>query len=227
MQNIKRELLLREEESENILSFLKYMESSANISGRRDLSFDSTTVMTSIKAGMILMLYNTVESTITKCLERLHEIIISQNLHFDECNEKLKKLIIVYYENAKEKSSDIHSSAPYILEFYQYIKGDDVFNITYKELSRFYSLYSGNLDSKEIISVLDKYGIIFEERQSVLKTIKDNRNKLAHGELTFEEAGRSLSVPQLEVMKDRTFAYMEKTVYSIEQYVNNREYKIL
>ena len=171
------------------------------------------------------MLYNAVESTVTKSLERIHEILISQNLMFDDCNESLKQLIIIYYENAKAKSVDIHNKAPHILRFYDYMQKNRSFELSYTDLAKFYSMYSGNLDSREIKSVLVKYGIDFQEKASELKTIKDKRNILAHGELTFEEVGRSLSVEQLQSMKERTFVYLERMIDEIERFVDEGRYK--
>jgi hypothetical protein len=183
------------------------------------------TVTTSLKASVVLMLYNAVESTVTKSLERMHEILIHKNLKFDDCNENLKELVAVYYEKAKDKSPNIHNKIPFILRFYDYIRSMHSFELSYKELSKFYSLYSGNLDSKSIISILGKYGVGFQEKTSELRTIKKNRNSLAHGEQTFEEVGRDLPTPQLESMKVKTFEYLEKMIDVIEKYINNEEFR--
>lgn len=227
MQNIKRELELRNEEVNSLLEFLNLLQSDDELANNLRLRFgsDYTTIMTSIKAGIVLMLYNAVESTMTKGLEEMHEIFIQQNLKFYECNDEIKQLLLVYYENAREKSSDIHKRIPHILQLHAYLGGETFFPLSYKQLCQFYTLYSGNLDSREIISVLKKYGISFEAKISELKTIKDDRNKLAHGELTFEEVGRNLSLPQLENMKERTFQYMSNVVDVLKDYIEEEKYK--
>lgn len=226
MQNIKQELLLRDEEANSLIKFLQFMENGSELAGhlRMHMGSDCTTIMTSIKAGIVLMLYNTVESTMTKGLEKLHETFIQQNLKFDECNDEIRQLLLVYYENVREKSLDIHKRVPHILQLYDYMRGENNFPLSYNQLCQFYTLYSGNLDSREILSVLKKYGIAFDEKISELKTIKDNRNKLAHGELTFEEVGRNLSVPQLIHMKEETFKYMEKVISVMENFVQEKKY---
>jgi hypothetical protein len=216
MQNAKREVTIRDVEVNSVIDFLKNAETNGQI---------GVTVKTSIKASVILMLYNAVESTMTTCLERLHEILIRQNLMFDNCNDNLKQLVAVYYENAKEKSSDIHNRAPHILSFYEYVKNSRSFDLSYMELSKYYSLYSGNLDSRSIISVLNKYGIDFDEKATELKTIKDARNKLAHGEQSFEEIGRDLSIQQLQHMKEQAFEYLIKIINVIEDYIEGEHFK--
>lgn len=227
MHNIKRELGLRNEETNSLLRFLRLLESDDESANKLRLCMgcEYTTIMTSIKAGIVLMLYNAIESTMTKGLEKLHEIFIQQNLRFDECTDEIRQLLLVYYENAREKSLDIHKRVPHILQLFDYMRGEIIFPLSYNQLCQFYSLYSGNLDSREIISVLKKYGIGFEEKISELKTIKDDRNKLAHGELTFEEVGRNLSVPQLEHMTQKTFKYMEDVINAMEDFVEGKRYK--
>ncbi len=223
MQSIKEELSIRVEEIDSVITLLQLMEN-----GQLECQSETPNfvmVKTSIKAGIILMLYNAVESTVTKCLERMHGILINQGLMFNDCNDSLKQLVVVYYENAKEKVADVHNKAPHILRFYEYINGNRGFELTYEQMSKFYSLYSGNLDSREIISVLEKYGIGFQERISELKTIKDKRNQLAHGELSFEEVGRELSLQQLNHMKERTFTYLEKLIDEINRYIEDEQYK--
>lgn len=223
MQSIKEELSIRVKEIDSVITLLQLMENGQLECQSETPNF--TMVKTSIKAGIILMLYNAVESTVTKCLERMHGILINQGLMFDDCNDSLKQLVVVYYENAKERVTDVHNKALHILRFYEYINGNRGFELTYEQMSKFYSLYSGNLDSREIISVLEKYGIGFQERISELKTIKDKRNQLAHGELSFEEVGRELSLQQLNHMKEKTFTYLEKLIDKINRYIEDEQYK--
>ncbi|WP_295867284.1 MAE_28990/MAE_18760 family HEPN-like nuclease [uncultured Oscillibacter sp.] len=222
MQSIKQDLEIRCEEVNRVISYLKHMEN-GNVEYRTTVE-GLTTVKTSIKAGIVLMLYNAIESTMTKCLVRLHEILITKNLAFNNCNEKLRHLVAVYYENARDKSANNHSKASHSLKFYDYIVGVNTFDLSYEDISKFYPLYSGNLDSREIIAVLEKYGIEFDERVSELKTIKDYRNKLAHGENSFEEIGRELTIQQIEHLKGQTFVYMEKVITEINKYIVKERY---
>lgn len=222
MQSIENDLSIRREEVDSVIGYLQHMEN-GDVEYRTEVQ-GLTTVKTSIKAGIVLMLYNAIESTMTKCLVHLHTVLITKKLAFNHCNDNLKHLVAVYYENAREKSSDNHRKASLALEFYDYIIGNSTFNLSYEEISKFYTLYSGNLDSREIISVLEKYGIKFEERASELKTIKDFRNKLAHGENSFEEIGRELTLQHIGQLKDKTFGCLEKMIDEIKQYIKNEHY---
>ena len=91
-------------------------------------------------------------------------------------------------------------------------------------MNKYYSLYSGNLDSKKICSIFSKYGIVFNERIRELQTIKDYRNKLAHGEISFEECGREISIQQIEVINQKVSGYINNAINAIEDFIDNNRF---
>lgn len=203
--------------------FVKYLDEDFAPEG--DCSFNYLTVKTSMKANIVMMLYNAVESTVGQCLEKVHEKINARNLNYNDLSEHLRKLMAVYYGHSIDKSKTVDTAMEYVLQFSDFVNGNTNVAISYEELTKKYQLYSGNLDAREIINVLKKYGISFEQRCSELKTIKDYRNKLAHGEESFEEIGRTLTVQQLEEMKKRTFEYLEKMIEEITRYLDEEKFK--
>jgi len=223
MRNIKRELSIRKEETCSLICFARYLEE--DFLSPADGNYNVVTVKTSIKANIVLMLYNAVESTLTKSLERIHKAISEKELKYCDLNNELKKILAVYYGHSIEKSGSVDSRMEYALQLADFINGNVCFNMSYGELTQNYPMYSGNLDAREIITVLKKYGIVFEERCSELKTIKVIRNKLAHGEDSFEEIGRNLSIPQISKMADRTYAYLEKMINEIARYLETERFR--
>lgn len=226
MHNIRRELSIRKAEIEELMKFAQYIENGQFFSHATEDGFtlDSILVRTDIKASVILVLYNIIESTMTKSLIKIHEVLKNEHLKYADLNPELKKIIMVYYGNAISKSSDMHNASDFLIKLFAYVNEEENFSISYDELSKYYQLYSGNLDAKAISTVLKKYGIDFSKKASELQTIKNNRNKLAHGELSFEEVGRNLSVPQLNVMMDRTFEYLSDVITKVEEFINSRGY---
>lgn len=223
MNSIRRELEIRKNEAISLLMFIKYLDEDF-IPGDA-CSFNYLTVKTSMKANVVMMLYNAVESTVGKCLEKVHEKINARNLNYNDLSEQLRKLLAIYYGHSIDKSNTVDTAMEYVLQFSDFVNGNTNVTISYEELTKKYQLYSGNLDAREIISVMKKYGINFEQRCSELKTIKDYRNKLAHGEESFEEIGRTLSVQQLDEMKKRTFEYLEKMIEEIARYLSEEKFK--
>ena len=77
MRNVKKELQIRKEETNSLICFVKHLEEKFIL--EREVGYDVLTVKTSMKENIILMLYNAVESTLTKSLEKIHETIKENN----------------------------------------------------------------------------------------------------------------------------------------------------
>lgn len=223
MNNTKRELSIRKDEATSLLMFVKYLDE--KFIPPDDCMYDYMTVKTSMKANIIMMLYNAVESTVSQCLEKVHDRINANNLKYEELSDDIKKLIAVYYGHSIDQANNVDNAMEYVLRFSDFINGNVNISISYEEFTKKYQMYSGNLDTREILNVLKKYGINFEQRCSELKTIKDYRNKLAHGEESFEEIGRTLSVQQLQEMENRTFEYLETMITEITKYLDEEKFK--
>ncbi|WP_298065460.1 MAE_28990/MAE_18760 family HEPN-like nuclease [uncultured Acinetobacter sp.] len=129
----------------------------------------------------------------------------------------------MYYSNVVEKMN-FKNSAPHIQEIFLLLANTKKMGLTYKKLSEFYSLYSGNLDSREARKVFKHYGINILKEEGGLKTIKDGRNKLAHGELTFEEYGRTLTIQQLKDLKEKVFIYFDSLLSQVKEYIERENY---
>ncbi len=70
---------------------------------------------------------------------------------------------------------------------------------------------SGNADVRTIKEILHKHGVRFEESQfsdygGSLKSIKDMRNSLAHGNISFEDNGKDLTVADIEKYRDHIYS---------------------
>lgn len=224
MTIIKEEFELRKNEIETYFEFLNNIYNGYDRLIDGDGKFFRINQMTHTmqKSNFILILYNIVESIVTKILERIHIIIISDNLKYNELNPKIKKLILSYYLSIYDKKAN--NSVEEVFELCELFNQRIDFSLTFEELKKHYSLYSGNLDSKKINTVINKYGICIDLKVSELQTIKDLRNKLAHGEESFEECGRNISLPQLIVLKDRTINFLEDLISNVEMFIDERKY---
>ncbi len=222
MITIKNDLNSLKDEIENLLNFEISIE---NESITLEGSFNNMQLITSLKASLMIMLYNAVESTITKCLTKIHERINISHLKYSDLTDSLKKLYLTYYSRAIKKSNP-ENEVNFEFQLINLIKDLDDINLSFEMITKSYNLYSGNLDSKEIMTVLRRYGLELELKESSLQTIKKDRNILAHGEKSFEEIGRELSYQQIQDIKDKTFTYLETFIQEIENYINNNKYKV-
>ncbi len=107
---------------------------------------------------------------------------------------------------------------------FEFIENRSNFSITFSKLSQYYQMYSGNLDARQIRNILLKYGINYTAECSELQSIKNNRNKLAHGEMSFEEVGRDLTIQYIEKLKDETFKFLTNMIPFIQEYLDDKRY---
>lgn len=224
MHIIRRELDIRKQEIDNYISFIETIEREQCFDINKMRAIDLTILRTSMKAGIVVMFYNSIESTMTKCLNKIHDVLKRDNLYYDDLNSHIKKIVLIYYQNIFNTCNNVHKIAEFQRDQIELIKGYTSFKISYDELSKYYSMYSGNLDAKQIKLILARYGIEFSISEPALKTIKDYRNSLAHGEKSFEEIGRELTIQRIRSLHNKTFSYMNNVLMKISEYLDNKDY---
>lgn len=164
------------------------------------------------------MLYNLIEGVVTQTYTFLFDTIRNNVNTFDELNNKIKLIYLNLQVGMLEKPADILN----YLSRYQ-----DIHKISYEEYTQKKTLYSGNLDAKTIRELNDKIGIRYElhvDNEEKMLTVKNNRNKLAHGELSYQEVGRNYTDSDLSGYIDAVFNYVTSFKRIIEQYINGEGY---
>lgn len=180
-----------------------------------------------LKSTCNLMLYNLVESTITDCLTKIHNEFSDAGLLFEDLSDEIKKVWIKFHYDYFYKSSQddkfLHNLK---LLIESWVLNNTPIKLTYKEYTQYNigSNFAGNLDSKEIRKLCDIYGVDFDLPCKEIRTIRDNRNKLAHGEESFHEKGR---IPYEYVLnlKTESIAYLEKFIDAIDDYITHTKFK--
>ncbi len=90
---------------------------------------------------------------------------------------------------------------------------------------------SGSITKGKIKSLANMYGFESltppkkEKAGESLDEIKDNRNKLAHGRITFRDCGKDKSVIQMVEYKNNAIEYLEGVLDNIEDYLKNTKFK--
>lgn len=223
MRLIKNDLEIRKHEAENYVQSIKSIEQGNFVT--EDTSINRTQLLTSMKSSVLIMLYNAIESTITRCLSKVYEVIKQSTIKYNELIPDIQKIVLVYYENAILNCSDTNGKASLKFEEIELINGNNDFMFSFDDISKNYSMYSGNLDSKQIKKIFEKHGVTFEKKCSEAQTIKDYRNQLAHGEKSFEEVGRDVSSQQLDVYCEKIFDYLDSVIDKFIDYVEHKEFK--
>jgi len=183
-----------------------------DILGQQSEKDIDSNLSTILKANGFLLLYNLVEATIRNSINDIFVSVHSQNITFRHLTDNLRKL--------------------WVKQEIKNLKHEDIFNLSKKILENELILFkaecvniSGNIDAQKIRDIAKQFGYQETGNGRDLVTIKDKRNKLAHGEYTFSEIGRDYTVRDLIDFKNNTKSYLDNVLSNIEQYINNKDYK--
>lgn len=231
MIGVKNDFQNRKEEIEDYYELLEnIIDKNAKLifhDGRKEnVKVDLTATL---KSGAILLLYNLVESTISNSVEKIHEVFSDDNLEYKDLNDKIQEKILKHYYSVFRKTEGISENNK--IQELKLMVG--IFNLGnpaklyYNDFVKYKtgSNFSGNLDAKEIRKVVNSYGLNVVKKSTELRTIRDKRNKLAHGELSFKETCNTDSMTYMKTLKDKTIEFLEDVIKSIEDFLNNQEYK--
>jgi len=169
-----------------------------------------------LKANGFLLLYNLVESSMRNAVEEIFSELHTRQVSFDQISVGLRKVIL---QNLKNCSVDkLHSQISHIAV--------DIINISFSSEE----LFSGNIDRRKITEIARQYG--FSDDTDYEKTkhgknlviIKSKRNDLAHGNKSFGEVGRDVSIRELIQYKNETIESMRAILQNIEEYLTDQQY---
>ncbi|UDQ77263.1 hypothetical protein LJQ72_06790 [Pectobacterium brasiliense] len=249
----KREFKIRDNEIRKFLTLISLVENN-NLSIETSSDLDIVKTNPILKASAMLALYNMIESTVSNLLKYIHTEVCSKQLTYDEINDDIKNLYIIYhYKFKNKKADDVHQFAGLMNETLKLVTGKKKFDLKYQKMSEYYSIYSGNLDAKKIRTTLMKYGIkipyfknehnkLIKLNESEVKILKDignekiiigyslnvimnTRNKLAHGEFSFEEYGRTLVTDDLNNFYKDTLFFLRLIILKVHFYIKKERFR--
>lgn len=173
-----------------------------------------------LKGAVYILLYNLIESTMREAICFIHETIYEKNIHFDQLKSNLKTEIL---KRLKSDSVSIENLMAKLTT-----KGLSC-GISYGTLNK-KKLFSGNIDREEIVEKSRIYG--FSPRTEYSQTkhgeklaiVKQHRNDLAHGNVSFAELGKNFSYQDLENVSLEVIAYLDAIANNIEHYINTNGY---
>lgn len=167
---------------------------------------------TIFKSSIMLMLYNEIEGTFSNILSELFDYIIDENIDFDILHSKIKNVYLEYY-NRKIANN--------LAELLNFRNNSDLKSVGYLELNKYLKLYSGNLDARQIREISKRLGVPISNEiiGDNLVKIKNCRNWLAHGEISFQEACRNYSENEIHSISNETFAFLDMVLKDYNNFV--------
>lgn len=90
---------------------------------------------------------------------------------------------------------------------------------------------SGSLDYRKIQEVFSKHGCLLNDSKREIiapsfLAVKNKRNMLAHGNLSFSDCGSRYLISELLLFKQHIVDYMQEVVNKTHDYIARRAYKM-
>ena len=168
-----------------------------------------------LRAGTFLILYNLIEATIRGAVQAVHDQITTEQATFETLTVNLRTEVTRRFRRVSEPSIDPALGGL---------------------ASRFVAValeggiqLGGNVDARYIRKLAECYGFShiasdMTRGGSDLLVIKNRRNDLAHGILTYEEVGRDYPASDLIEITKRSMKYVEDILRNISLYMQTRAY---
>ena len=176
-----------------------------------------------MKSSFLLMLYNLIEACIVSGFMEIYGHLKDEKCSYNSVIQEIQKIWL------KTKVNEIYGAqtprSAYMKCFRKIINAvnSETPVLLYKS-----SLdISGNLDARKIKSICDEHKIRYrlETDGERLEFIKKERNNLAHGDVSFSECARELTIDDLKDYKDEVILVLTGIIDGMEKYCNKKQYK--
>jgi len=169
-----------------------------------------------LKAQGYLILYNLVESTIANTISSVHYELYQKEISFDRLPKNLQKNLL--QQLCKEGFSSI---AP--IDSNSMLSNEIIKNSYNKKV-----LFSGNIDRLFVTKLSKNYGFQIENTDfektghgHFMTKVKEKRNALAHGDISFTECGRNTSTDELLRAFEQIPNFLDDFISNIEEMLSS------
>ena len=179
-----------------------------------------------LKANVFLLLYNLVEASIREGF-----VSVYKAMEIDGCSVKQltpslrKRWIDAAFIQISAASANQDTYRNIARELVEGIADDVKATLDVADLK-----FGGNLDAAKIRKVCEAHGVSHKTTRCTqggekLLVVKNMRNILAHGDLSFVECGRDYSVADLEKIKKQSFSYLKAILRNIDTFNANKRFR--
>ena len=184
----------------------------------------STNMQQCMKASCIILLYNIIESTIIHCLQSLYDAVHDDRLKYKDLTDDIKYVWVKSQYPYNIQSKQMRDKTKEIMD------GIEINLIKFD--TNTYNDISGNLDMRKIKELAKSLGIDMElykmQDKDIIAndflSIKNKRNKLAHGEDSFSSIGSVLTFSDLRRYKDNVYVFLGMIIDKFDDFIKNKKY---
>lgn len=183
---------------------------------------DNSRFLRILKSNFLLMLYNMVEACIVSGMMEIYENLKANTNSYSDLISEIQ-VIWSNYEIGKVYSSQggrkaFEGRVQEIIN--QVISSQPI--ILRREAFRI----GGNFDAKAIKDLCDKHRIryVASDDDGCLLTVKTKRNNLAHGDESFGDCARDMTLTDLEHIKDEVCNFVKSILDGMKNYNDGKQY---
>lgn len=175
-----------------------------------------------MKSNFLLMLYNIVEATVTTGMLEVYEQLKNDGCAYSSLISQLQKIWRDY------KVKEVFNSTSELQAYKNRV--ENIVNDILDEIPLIFNKsmlnINGNLNAKRIKDICDthciRYRVIDDEMK--LEKVRKKRNSLAHGDESFSDCARDLTISDLESIKDTIFVFLSGIIEGMEKYCEEKQY---
>nr|WP_288754054.1 MAE_28990/MAE_18760 family HEPN-like nuclease [uncultured Anaerostipes sp.] len=180
-----------------------------------------------LKSNLSLMIYNLIEYTVSGLVDCIYYEIWRQQLSYVDVNESIRNLWRkTILKAAKDPGANFNTFIKKNEEIIDAIMSKLPLNIKARD-----SLPAGNLDGVSIKKTFKSHGYDIQTnsdnfRPDILESIKNNRNQLAHGAVSFVDAVRDDSIQDFCKYTEFIILFLQELIDGVEEYIKEEKFKI-
>lgn len=181
-----------------------------------------------LKSNVSLMIYNIIEYTVTNLIECIYDQIRGNHLDYLHVSESLK---MIWRKTVLKSIQDPNANQNTFLKKNEEII-NAIINKTELDIHARNSMPAGNLDGISIKETMESHGVHIRTnsrnyRPDILERIKERRNNLAHGTVSFIEAVRENTINEIYENERCVVAFLEELIESVKNYLDEEKYKVM
>jgi hypothetical protein len=189
---------------------------------------DNSRFIRMLKSNYLIMLYNLIESCVKSGFEEIYEALTTESISYVQASCALRDIWSNYeISKAERNTANEDTYGNRVKNILDSVISDAPIVLSKKVIEK---LAGGTLDARSIRELLTKHEITLVETNSGEKhrilTVKNKRNSLAHGEESFGDAARDLTLEDLVNIKNEVLIFIEDAINGMEAYYNNERYRI-
>lgn len=175
-----------------------------------------------LKSNFLLMLYNIVEATITTGMLEIYEQLRNEKCIYSSLISEMQNI----WRNYKVK--EIYHSSSQLKSYINRVEGvvNDIINETPIIFNKNMLDINGNLNAKRIKEICDRHRIRYKvvDDEMILERVRIKRNALAHGDESFSDCARDITISDLEKLKDTVFKFLTDITDGMKKYYDEKQY---